>query len=66
MLNRRVFGLIVLVLFFFQAHSQPEVKGDTTYVNDLLAKSKALFGEDPEKAIATARQAHDAAVKIGF
>lgn len=39
---------------------------DTAFVNELLTKSKSLFGEDPEKAIAVARQAQAAAISASF
>lgn len=39
---------------------------DSVIVNDLLAKSKALFGEDPAKAILLAAQARDLSQKLKF
>src|SRR5215203_99708 len=66
MLNMRVFGLMIFLCFCCYAYGQPQVKEDTAFVNDLLAKSKALFGEDPDKAIVTARQAQATAIKINF
>ena len=57
---------MIFLSFCCHVHGQQKTEEDTAFVNNLLAKSKALFGEDPEKAIATARQAHVAAIKISF
>ena len=66
MLHMRVFVLMIFLSFCCHVHGQQKTKGDTAFVNDLLAKSKALFGEDPDKAIAIARQAQAAALEISF
>ena len=58
-----LFSLLLLVVF---SNAQTRQKEDTTYVNTLLSQSKALFGEDPAKAIAIAKQAYTVAQAIKF
>lgn len=60
-------GLFFLLLVFcLNGFAQAPSKKDTSAVNDLLAKSKALFGEDPAKAVQVAVEARDLSQAIKF
>lgn len=58
--------LLPAFLFGTAGFSQRVKQKDTVVVNDLLTKSKALFGEDPAKAISLAEQARDLSQKLKF
>lgn len=66
MQNIRFFIGLVLLLTCTGWPAFAKEKKDTTYVNSLLAKSKTLFTEDPEKAITLAKEAYAAATDIHF
>lgn len=58
--------LLLLVVSCMRGFAQAPASKDTVAVNDLLSKSKALFSEDPAKAVTVAAQARDLARTIKF
>ncbi len=62
----RTIGLVFLLLLVVTGGFSQTVKKDTATVNELLARSKGLLGEDPAKAVGLAQAAQVLAAKLGF